>query len=102
MFVSIYNLFTNPGKAEDKKDFGTFVSEINDPAQREVQRQKIKKITVQPRANNSAKYIVEYNGAQRKTVMQGPYFDSIVEKFRELGINYTVEAKEESTFWQSL
>ncbi|MBI4508721.1 MAG: ATP-dependent zinc metalloprotease FtsH [Deltaproteobacteria bacterium] len=99
MFASIYNLFASPGKGEDKKDFGTFMVEIKDDAQ----RQKIEKVTIQPRANgNSAKYVIQYKGVPRKTVTQGEFFGETTAKFRELGVNYAVEAKEESAFWQSL
>ena len=98
MFVSVYNLFTNPGRAEDKKDFGTFMAEVKDPTQ----RGRIKKITIQPRANNSAKYVVEYSNQQRKTVTMGEYPGETTELFREANINYTVESKEDSTFWQTM
>src|SRR5689334_18186679 len=98
MFVSIYNLFTNPSKSEDKKDFGVFMTELQDPAKRE----SIEKITIQPKPNNTAKYIVQYKGQPRKTVTQGEYFGETTASFRALGFkNYTVEPKEESTFWQS-
>ncbi len=99
MFVSIYNLFTNPSKSENKKDFGQFWGELADPAKRDA----IEKITIQPKANNTAKYIVQYKGDKTKTVTQGEFFGETTTHLRELGIkNYTVETKDESPFWQSL
>src|SRR5688500_10270023 len=87
MFVSIYNLFTNPSKSEDKKDFGTFMSQIANQSERD----KIKKIVIQPRANNSAKYTVEYKDPQlRKTVTQGEFFGETTTRFHDLGLNYAV------------
>jgi cell division protease FtsH len=98
MFVSIYHLFTNPGKGEDKQDFGQFVEEIKNPEK----RAQIDKITIQPRGNNSAKYVIMYKNSQKKTVTQGEYFDSTTELFRHNQVNYSVDLKEESTFWASI
>jgi cell division protease FtsH len=98
MFVTIYYLFTNPGKAEEKKDFGTFMTEVASPEA----RQKIEKVTIQPRSNNSARYILEYKGQTRKTVTQGEYFADTTTRLRDFGINYSVDLKEENTFWASL
>ncbi|HKA86966.1 MAG TPA: ATP-dependent zinc metalloprotease FtsH [Haliangiales bacterium] len=98
MFVSIYHLFTNPGKGEEKQDFGQFVEEIKNPEK----RAQIDKITIQPRGNNSAKYVILYKNSQKKTVTQGEYFDSTTELFRNNGVNYSVDLKEESTFWASI
>jgi cell division protease FtsH len=46
--------------------------------------------------------MVEYQGNQRKVVTQGEFFGETTTRFRELGVNYTVEAKEESGFWHQL
>jgi cell division protease FtsH len=94
----MYNWFSGQSKAEEKKDFGVFMAEVQDPAK----RQAIEKITIQPRSNNSARFLVKYKGQPQRTVTQGEYFGETTSKFREFGVNYTVEAKEEGTFWQSL
>jgi cell division protease FtsH len=98
MFVAIYQLFTNPSKGEDKQDFGQFLAEIAKPEL----RAGIDKVTIQPRGNNSAKYVVFYKNTQKKVVTQGEYFDSTTSRFRELGINYSVDLKEDSNFWASI
>ena len=97
-FVVVYNVFTNPGRGEDRKDFGTFMAEVADPAE----RQKIERVVIQPHTNNSARYVVQYKGIPRKTVTQGEFFGETTARFRDLGMNYSVESKEENTFWQSL
>ncbi len=98
MFVSIYHLFTNPDKGEDKKDFGAFMAEVSDPTARE----KIEKVTIQPRPNSTAKYSVKYKNVAKITVTQGEFFADTTTRFRDLGINYSVDLKEENTFWASL
>jgi cell division protease FtsH len=99
MFVTIYNLFTSPGKSEDKKSFGTFMEELKDPQK----RAQMKKVTVQPRANNTATYIVEYKDNTKKTKISGAFGDDTMAYFREIGfVDYTIENKEESNFWPSL
>jgi cell division protease FtsH len=99
MFVTIYNLFTSPGRGEDKKPFGAFTEELKDPQRRAT----IKKVTIQPRANNTATYIVEYKDNPKKTKIQGAFGDDMMGFLREVGFtDYTVESKEDSTFWQSL
>ncbi len=99
MFVTIYNLFQGTGKGEDKKEFGVFITEMKDPQKRE----SIKKLTIQPRANNTARYVVEYKENPKKTVVQGEFSGETAQFFRDSGFTaYTIESKEESTFWQSL
>ena len=99
MFVSIYKLFTNPTKGEQKVDFGVFLAELADPAQKE-KKDQIEKITIQPRGNNTARYVIAYRGQQQKVVTQGAYFGETTERFEKLGIkNYSVELKEEPSFW---
>jgi cell division protease FtsH len=98
MFVSIYHLFTNPTKGEDKKDFGAFMTELSDPTA----RQNIEKVTIQPQSNNSAKYAIQYKNQPKKTITQGEYFGETTTRFRDLGINYSVELKQENTFWASV
>src|SRR5688572_24365600 len=98
MFVTIYHLFTNPSKGEDKKDFGAFLAEVSDPSA----RQKIEKVTIQPRSNNSAKYVIQYKNQPKKTITQGEFFGETTTRFRDLGVNYSVDLKDENTFWASL
>jgi cell division protease FtsH len=100
MFVTIYNLFQTGGRGEDKKDYGTFLTEMSDP----VKVANIKKITIQQRPNStSAKYIVEYKDSPKKTVVQGNFAakaEDVLEKSHFN--NYSVETKDDSPFWQSL
>src|SRR6266542_4091569 len=98
MFVSVYYMFTNPSKGEDKKDFGTFMAEVSNP----LDRAKIEKVIIQPKANNSARYVIQYHNQPKKTVTQGEFFGETTTKFRELAINYSVDLKEENTFWATL
>lgn len=99
MFVSIYHLFTNPGKGEGKKEFGTFIDEISDPDKAAA----IDKVTIQPHQNNSAKYVISYkNNPTHTTVTQGEYFGDTLDRLRKAKVNYSVDLKEESTFWATL
>jgi cell division protease FtsH len=98
MFVSVYYMFTNPSKGEDKKDFGQFMAEVSNP----LDRAKIEKVIIQPKANNSGRYVIQYHNQAKKTITQGEFFGETVAKFRELGINYSVDLKEENTFWATL
>src|SRR5215813_7321209 len=96
MFVSIYHLFTTPGKGEERQDFGQFIAELKD------KHDQIDKVVVQPHANNQAKYIISYRNTQRKVVAQGEYFEATLQKFRDYNVNYAVEKQEESTIWASI
>ncbi|MFH0903286.1 MAG: ATP-dependent zinc metalloprotease FtsH [Pseudomonadota bacterium] len=98
LFVGVWKLFANPARAEERKDFGTFMAELADPAQ----RQRVERVVIQPRPNNNAKYVVHYKDAPRKTVTQGEFFGETVERFRELKVNYAIEAKDENSLWQSV
>ncbi len=98
MFVSIYHLFTNPTKGEDKKDFGTFMAEIDDPAKAAA----IDKVIITPHQNNSAKYVIHYKNQARQAVTQGEFFGETTARFTHAQVNYSVDLKEESTFWATL
>jgi len=98
MFVSVYYMFTNPSKGEDKKDFGQFMAEVQSPQD----RTKIEKVTIQPRGNNTARFVIQYHNQPRKTVTQGEFFAETTHSFAAAGINYTIDLKEENTFWASL
>ncbi len=99
MFVTIYNLFQGNSRGEDKKEFGSFMAEMSDPAK----VANVKKVTIQQRPNNTARYVVEYKDNPKKTVVQGAFTSKTEETFAKSGFtNYSVEAKEDSPFWQSL
>ena len=59
MFVCIYHLFTNPSKGEDKKDFGAFMTEVEDMTA----RSKIEKVA---KKVYGAWGVVLYLDAQRR------------------------------------
>jgi cell division protease FtsH len=99
MFVSIYHLFTTPGKGENRKDFGVVMKEDLTPAM----KGEIERVVIQPRGNNTAKFVIKYKNPQKAPVVtQGEYFEETTARLRDADIPYAVEAKEESTFWQQL
>ncbi len=101
MFVSVYQLFTNTGEGNDDKSVKDLHELVSSPATAKT----IKKVVVQPRANDSAKYVVHYQNGGKKTVVLGPYNGAGNEITKALNVNevpWTVEPKEESTFWESL
>ena len=97
MFVSVYYLFTNPSKAEEKKDFGQFMAEVSSPKRTEIER-----VQIQPRSNNTAKYTIKYKNQPKGTVTQGEFFAETTRRLADNNIPYSVEFKEENTFWASL
>ena len=70
---------------------------------------QIARVHVEPRPHDNAKYILYYKDeaspdeeAERTTVVHGEYKGTIENLLTEAGVPYEVQAKEESTFWQSL
>ncbi len=101
MFVSVYQLFTNTGEGDDEKN----VKDLHDLVSSPATAKTIEKVVVQPRGNDSAKYVVHYQNGGKKTVVLGPYNGAGNEITKALNVNevpWTVEPKEESTFWESL
>jgi cell division protease FtsH len=101
MFVSVYRLFTDTGGKDEDKNVKDLQALLASPET----AKNIEKVVVQPRGNDSAKYIVHYKNGDNKTVVLGPYDgggNSLTEALSVNGINWTVEPKEKSTFWESL
>jgi cell division protease FtsH len=101
MFVSVYRLFTDTGEKDKDKSVKDLVALITSPEE----MKNVEKVVVQPRGNDSAKYVVHYNNGTPKTVVLGPYAgggNDLTEALNVSGIAWTVEPKEKSTFWESL
>ena len=101
MFVSIYHLFTEGGTKDEEKDVTAFKAEIADTEKVKT----IEKVAIEPRGRDDARYVVTYRAGGPKTVVNGPYSGAGNEITRALdaqGITWSVKAKEESAFWQSL
>lgn len=101
MFVSVYRLFTGDGSQDEEKSVKDLQALVASPETAKT----IKKVVVQPRANDSAKYVVHYQSGSAKTVVLGPYNGAGNEITKALNVNgvpWTVEPKEKSTFWESL
>jgi cell division protease FtsH len=101
MFVSIYHLFTDSGTKEEEKDVTAFKAELVDPEKAKA----IEKVAVEPRGRDDARYLVTYRAGGPKAVVNGPYTgagNDITKALDQHGISWTVKAKEESAFWQSL
>src|SRR5688572_6731731 len=98
MFVSIYNLFTDTGSKQDKTDFNTFKGWINNPEK----AKEIEKVEIQPKGRDDARYVVTLRGTTTKTVTHGEFFPHVTEALSRNNVQYTVESKEESSFWPQL
>ncbi len=101
MFVSVYQLFTGNGSKDEEKSVKDLQGLVANPET----AKSIKKVVVQPRENDSAKYVVHYQNKNTKTVVLGPYNGAGNEITKALNVNgvpWTVEPKEKSTFWESL
>ena len=97
IFVSVWHVFQNPTKGSEEKTYGALKAELKDPAQREA----VKEITIQTANNNTARYLVEYKDGTR-TIAEGAYFYESVEMLDAWGLDYSVEARDEGSFWQSI
>ncbi len=101
MFVSVYRLFTNTGEKDEDKSVKDLQTLITSPEA----IKNIEKVVVQPRGNDSAKYVVHYNNGNPEMVVLGPYAgqgNDLTEALTLNGVAWTVEPKEKSTFWESL
>ncbi len=101
MFVSVYRVFTDSGDKEEKKNVKDLQALVSSPEAAKT----IKKVVVQPRENDVAKYIVHFQSGGPKTVVIGPYSgtsNDILKALEVNGIDWDIEPKEKSTFWESL
>jgi cell division protease FtsH len=101
MFVSIYHLFTDSAPKEEKKTIGAFLAEISDPEKAKA----IEKVEIAPGGRDDARYVLTYRAGGPKAVVKGTYSggdNKIIAALDANKIDYVVEAKEESAFWQTL
>jgi cell division protease FtsH len=95
MFVSIYNLFTTPKNDEGKVDFSAFIQDV------EKNPEKLKKVAIK---GNHYKIVYDEKIAKKKSAetIGQPLDSKLREKLDKAKIAYSIERKEEGTFWQSL
>ncbi|GAB4524078.1 MAG: ATP-dependent zinc metalloprotease FtsH [Haliangiales bacterium] len=130
MCVSVYQVWTDDSGQEDTLNVAEFKTMLTLRAQAkqgadspdrgsdltEEQRalldraNAIKRVMVEPKPNDNARYVLYYpkEGGQPDeesadtTVVKGEYKGTIENMLTAADVPYDVEAKEESTFWQSL
>ena len=100
MFVFVYRVFTDTGTKEEEKNVRDLQALISAPDAAKT----IEKVVVEPRGNETAKYVVHFKSGGPKTVVFCPYGGgSELTKLLDLNeLNWGVEIKEKSTFWESL
>ena len=90
MFVSVYNLFTAPGRDDGRVDFSQFVADV------EKNPERIQKVTIK-----GTRYTIEYTDRRVRTT--GQALDSeLRDKLDKANVAYAIEEPEESSFWQSV
>ena len=111
MFVSVYKLITGGGNKEGEvstKDFKQallLAKENPDKARDNKILKDLREVKVETGRNDTARYVLLYGseGVERTTkVVRGEYKGGIEDLLTAANIDYTVEAREESTFWTQL
>jgi cell division protease FtsH len=134
MFLSIYNLWNSNGTEEKPMNVAEFKALLQARVeaqqveraraiggeappltaaeqQRAAEAAKFKRVLVEPRPNDNAKYTIFFPAekatkadqeSEQTTVVYGEYKGTIENLLTEAGISYDVKAKEESMLWPAL
>jgi cell division protease FtsH len=94
MFVSIYSMFTDSSSKEKEIDATAFHSLLTNKEE----ANKIEKIQVEERGQNSARYVVTMKNDAVRRVVYGDYHE-LVKDVRDSGIPYSTKIKDESSIW---
>src|ERR1044072_6937570 len=94
MFVSIYSMFTDSSSKEKEIDATAFHTLLTNKEE----ANKIEKIQVEERRQNSARYIVTMKGDNVKRVVYGDY-TGLVQDVKTSGIPFSTKIKDESSIW---
>jgi len=93
MFVSIYSMFTDSSSKEKELDATAFHGLLTNKEE----ANKIEKIQVEERGQNSARFVLTMKNDAVKRVVYADY--GLVKEVRDAGIAYSNKVKDESSIW---
>ena len=96
--VFLFFLWPKGESDTEDKDVTSFKAEIANTEK----ASQIEQVEIQPKGNDTAKYVVTYKNGGPKAVIHGEYPGQIVEQITASDVKYSVEQKEESTLLQSI
>jgi cell division protease FtsH len=98
VFVSIYSLFTDSSSKETALEMKAFHGLLADKEK----SSDIERIKIHPGGRDDAKYVITYKSGKTKSVVNGPYKDTIIDQIIAANVEYEVKPREESSLWPQL